>query len=102
MRRNKRDRFEGKEIIEVEKLDCQKIEHRLCIMMDYFPHTEQAAQRKTKDIWSRKHSSGEEEDEDEEPVRDDKLAEILFARLAAISALCPTAGYSNRGLKSEM
>ena len=98
MRRNKRDRFEGKEIIEVEKLDFQKIEHGLvdttaCITMDFYPHTEQAAQLKTKEIWSTKLFSEDEEDEDdEEPVRDDKLGEILFARLAAFSCVASLAG----------
>ena len=61
MRRNKRDRFEGKEIIAVEKLDFQKIEHGL----------------------DDEEPVGEDDEEpvgedDEEPVGEDKLGEIFL------------------------
>ena len=106
VRRNKRERFEQKQIVGIEKLDYQKSEHGLddtigTFIIDYRSHTEQDAQKKTAELWSRQRSSEEEEDE-EEPMDKDKLGAILFARLACISHLCPDASYSNRGLESEM
>ena len=111
VRRNKRDTFEGEAIIDVEKLDYQKIEHSLddtmgVILIDYVYHTEQDAQMKTKELWFKQRPLDEEEDEEEEeeekPMDENEFGHILFARLACISNLCPNAGYSNWGLKSEM
>ena len=110
VRRNKRDKFEEQQIVGIEKLDYQKSEHVLddnmgTFIIDHRPCTEQDAQKKTTELWSRQRSSQEDEDEDrdeEEPMDKDILGAILFARLACISNLCPHAGYSNRGLESEM
>ena len=73
------------------------------IRKDHLSAAEQAAQKKTKEPWSRQRSSEDEEDEDdEEPIDTKKLSQILFARLACISNLYPDADYINRGLKAEM
>ena len=110
MRRNKRDKFEEKQIIGTEIFDYQKSEHGLddtigAFMIDHRPCTEQDVQKKMTELWSRQRSSKEEEDEDEseeEPMDKDKLSIILLARLACISHLCPDAGHSNKGLELEM
>ena len=106
MRRNKRDKFEEKQIIGIEKLDYEKVEHSLddrkgTFIIDQRPCTEQESQKKTIELWSRHRPSEEEENEDE-PMDKYKLGSILYARLACISHLCPDASYSNRGLESEM
>ena len=107
MRRNKREKFEEKGIIEVDKLDYQKSEHSLDDTKGTFTidhRTEQDAQKKTKILWYRQSSSDGEEDEEDvvDNDVDGRLSQILFARLACISNLCPKAGYSNKRLKSEM
>ena len=112
VRRNKRDKFEGEEIIVVEKLDYQKIEHGLddtigtAFIIDEHGGTEQDTQKRTEILWRKQRSSDGQEDEDEEEEAKDpasaQLSHILFARLACISSLCTTAGYSNMGLESEM
>ena len=71
VRRNKREEIEGKEIIDVEKLDYQKGKRSLddtmgVIMIDYIYHTEQDAQMRTKELWSKQRPSEDEEDEEEE------------------------------------
>ena len=71
--------------------------------MNWVLRSEQDTQIPTKELWFRQRSSDEEEDDDEtEAMTEDKLGEILFARLACISNLCPDAGYSNRGLQSKI
>ena len=75
-------------------------------MIDYIYHTEQDAQMRTKELWSKQRPSEDKEDkeeeEEEEPMDKNKFGRILFARLACTSNLCPDAGYSNKGSKSEM
>ena len=111
MRRNKRDKFEGEEIIIVHKLDYQKIEHSLndiigtAFTINNHGGTEQDAQKRREILWHKQGSSDGQEDEDEEEAEDPAPAELshfLFARLACISSLSTTAGYSNMGLESEM
>ena len=97
------------------KLDYQKCEHDLddrmgAFIVDHRPCTEKDAQMKSAERWSRLRSlkknreeeDEDEEEEDEEPMDRDKLGIILYARLACVSQLCPDAGYSNRGLESEV
>ena len=111
VRRNKRDKFEGEEIIVVDKLDYQKIEHSLddtigtAFTIDDYGGTEQDAQKRTEILWHKQSSSDGKEDADEEEAKDPapaRLSHILFARLACISSLYTTAGYSNMGLELEM
>ena len=101
IRRNKRDKFEGKQIINVEKLDLQKREHDLDDEEEYIrfemrTHTELETQKATEDLWRK----WDPEDEDATRLKH-RLPDINFARLCCISQLCPNAGYSNRGLISE-
>ena len=102
IRRNKRDKFEGKQIINVEKLDFQKREHDLddedfYLRYEMRTHTELETQKATEDLWLKRRDSEDEDD----IVLKHRLPEINFARLCCISQLCPNAGYSNRGLTSE-
>ena len=106
VRKNKRDKFEEKQIIGIEKLDYHKVEHSLDVrfgtfVIDRRPCTEQDTQKNTTELWSR-HCSSEEQENEDEPMERYKLGSIPYARLACISHLCPDASYSNRGLELEM
>ena len=112
VRRNKRERFEGEQIVDVEKLDLRRTEYTLNGTEPYMRYngrfrTERQLQEETEDLWIRRRNT--EQDADDEDYLDDvygqlspRLSDITFARLCCISQLCPTADYSNRGFKKEI
>ena len=112
VRRNKRERFEGEQIVDVKKLDLRRIEYTLNGTEPYMRYngrfrTERQLQEEIEDLWIRRRNT--EQDADDEDYLDDvygqlspRLSDITFARLCCISQLCPTADYSTRGFKKEI